>query len=128
MRESRIVAVDHVELQTRAGHEEALLWFYNELIGLDVVHEPSREPPRVRFRSAELELRYTFLPEPKIEETANRATLLVGSLLDARKALDQAGMAYTPITGMAFTDRALSLIDPGGNRVAIRQSWRQRWG
>jgi catechol 2,3-dioxygenase-like lactoylglutathione lyase family enzyme len=124
MRESRILAVAHVELQTHAGREEALRWFYNELIGLEVVDEPSHTPPRLRFRSAELELRYSFVPAPNIDEIAHRVTLLVGSLRAARKALEQARMAYTPITGTAFTDRFLSLVDPGGNRVAVRQTWR----
>ena len=69
-------------------------------------------------------MRYTILPEPTIEDTAHRATLSVDSLLEARKALEEARMPYTRITGMAFTDRSLSLLDPGGNRVAIRQRWR----
>ena len=124
MRESRILAVDHVEMQTQGGCEEALLWFYHGLVGLAVVEEPPRSPPRLCFRSAALELRYSFLPQPQIEGTAHRATLLVDSLRVARKVLDDARVSYTRITGTAFTDRYLSLIDPGGNRVAIRQAWR----
>ena len=125
MREGRIVAVDHVEMQTHGGREEGLLWFYHGLVGLDVVKEPPRSPPCLHFRSAALELRYSFFPVPKIESTAHRVTLLVDSLRVARKVLDDARMPYTPITGTAFTDRCLSLIDPGGNRVAIRQAWRR---
>ncbi len=124
MRESRIVAVNHVEMETRAGCEEALRWFYTELVGLDLIEEPPQAPTRVRFRSAELELRYSFLPQPKVESTAHRVILLVDSLWETRKVLAEARIAYTPVTGIAFTDRLLSLLDPGGNRVAIRQAWR----
>ncbi|MFH0982414.1 MAG: hypothetical protein V2A79_12865 [Planctomycetota bacterium] len=124
MKESRILAVDHVELQTYAGSEERLSWFYSEVIGLEVVEEPPQRPACLRFRSADLELRYLLLPEPVIEANAHRATLLVNSLREARKLLDEARVPYTPITGIAYTDRHLSLLDPGGNRVAIRQAWR----
>ncbi len=124
MRESRIVAVNHVEMETYAGCEEALRWFYAEVVGLDLIEEPPHTPTRVRFRSAELELRYSFLPQPRIDSTAHRITLLVNSLWETRKVLAEARMAYTPVAGIAFTDRFLSLLDPGGNRVALRQVWR----
>ena len=125
MRESRILAVNHVELYAHTGCEEELLWFYTGLVGLEVIDEPLQTPPRLRFRSAEIELRYGLVTRPRIERVAHRATLLVDSLPKARALLDEAGTPYVAITGTAFTDRWLSLLDPGGNRVAIRQAWRQ---
>jgi len=123
MRESRILAVDHVEMQAHIGCEEALLRFYGEVIGLAVVEEPSQDPMRIRFRSADLELRYTLVGQPRIESTAHRATLLVESLWETRKALDEVRLPYTPITGTTYTDSRLSLLGPCGNRIAIRQTW-----
>ena len=124
MAESRILAVDHLEMQARIGCEGELLWFYGEVIGLSVVAESPQHPARIRFRSADLELRYTLVAEPRTESTAHRATLLVSSLWETRKVLDDARMRYVPINGATYTDRLLSLLDPGGNRVAIRQTWR----
>jgi len=124
MKDSRILAVDHVELQTRPGLEATLRWFYVELIGLVEVAEPPQSPPRLRFRSADLELRYTLAAEPVIEAVAHRVTLLVDSLLETRQKLTETRWPYTSIHGVAFTDRCLSLLDPGGNRVAVRQAWR----
>ena len=124
MRESRIVAVEHVELETFAGREAELRWFYTELVGLKEVEQPLPAPPRLRFRSANIELCYALVSAPRLEDTAHRVTLLVDSLWEAREMLDSARMAYTPITGMAYTDRMLSLLDTGGNRVALRQAWR----
>lgn len=124
MPESRILAVEHVKLEGRAGGEEALRWFYQEVVGLGLVEEPPQPSPRLRFRSAELELRYAILPEPLIEVIDHRVTLVVNSLERTRTLLDQAGAEYAVVTGLCYTDRWLSLLDPGGNRVAIRQAWR----
>ncbi len=124
MKDSRILAVDHVELQTRPGLEAALRWFYLELIGLAEVEEPPQAPPRLRFRSADLELRYTLMAEPVVEAVAHRVTLLVDSLPETCRKLTETRWPYTSLRGVAFTDQYLSLLDPGGNRVAVRQAWR----
>jgi hypothetical protein len=39
--------------------------------------------------------------------------------------LEALGWAYLPISGMIQTDRRLSLLDPSGNRVEIKQEWRK---
>ncbi|MCP4594474.1 MAG: VOC family protein [bacterium] len=122
MRESRILAVSDVEMQAHRGRGAALEWFYVEVIGLDPVSRPGEG---VCFRSADVELRYALLEEPEVESSAHRATFLVDSLTDTRQAFEEAGHAYMLLRGMAYTDRWLSLLDPGGNRVALRQRWRR---
>lgn len=124
MSESRIVAVDHVELQARPDSAAGINWFYADFLGFQPVQQPQGAAVALRFRSADLEVRYRLLEDAVIEPVDHRVTLLVPSLLAARKVLDKARITYDLIRGMAFTDRCLSLLDPGGNRVALRQMWR----
>jgi hypothetical protein len=124
MRESRIVAVDHVELQAHPRRQQQLVWFYTEVVGLDEVTEAPSESRRLRFRSADLELRYDLVDEPVLDGTDHRVTLLVDSLYEVRQILDEARVGYQTISGLAHTDRIVSLLDPGGNRIALRQAWR----
>ncbi|MCP4247570.1 MAG: hypothetical protein GY778_11025 [bacterium] len=53
-----------------------------------------------------------------------KATLSVRSLPTTAERLSEDGINYLPVSGMTFTDRRLSLLDPAGNRVELKQEWR----
>jgi hypothetical protein len=78
----------------------------------------------LRFRSARVELRILLKPDPDVDPVRRRAVVSVRSLEAVAATLDERGMAYTRLSGLTWTDRRLSLLDPGGNRVELKQEWR----
>ena len=122
MRQSRIVGVDHVHLDAGVGTLEILRWFYGELVGLEEV-ETRIEESQLRFRSEHLEIRIRLSSNPEIDSVRSRVTILVPSLIETAAQLDERSLEYQRISGINFTDRRLSMLDPAGNRVELRQSW-----
>ena len=77
----------------------------------------------LRFRSALLELRFRIVEAPRLDPVAVRLTLSVPSLAEAAEALSDRSMRFDWERGLSYTDRRLSVIDPAGHRVALRQEW-----
>lgn len=118
----RLNAVANVELEARPGIEQQFVWFYGEFVGLRIV-DPSETidgVPVLRFKSDRVELRIRFVAEPRIESIDHRVNLGVPSLEAAAMVLEERKHPFDWMHGIAATDRALSLLDPGGNRVMIR--------
>lgn len=120
---NRILAVDHVHLEAPLGCEEELRWFYGELAGLDEQPPEGDDGTLLRFRDAEWEVRITLTAEPKTEATAERVTLAVASLFEAKEMLIERKIRFEQISGTTWTDRRLSVLDPAGNRVGIKRYW-----
>lgn len=122
-----LIAVDHVELQAPPGRELQLHWFYGDVVGLRLIEDSAKSestyPDRIRFRSDRLELRITIVENPIIESVACRAFFEVLSLAEVAEMLDGEGYEYDLFRGLRFTDRHLSLLDPGGNRIILRRHW-----
>ena len=123
MGSGQIIAVDHVELEGAPGLEPELVAFYCDVGQLPRVEGPLGEPPRLRFRSGQIELRYALVPTPRLSPVACRLVVAVPRLREARQLLDERKVAYERIRGLGFTDRRLSLLDPAGNRVEFKQDW-----
>lgn len=137
MRESRIVAVDHVNLEAPLGVEELVQWFYADLCGLDPVGKNSlgganegadsggaAEMEReLRFRSERLEVRVAMRRQPRIEAVACRLTIRVEDLYETRECLDERRMPYESLTGVSYTDRRIAVLDPAGNRIELKHGW-----
>ncbi|MCO6436995.1 MAG: hypothetical protein J5J06_07900 [Phycisphaerae bacterium] len=123
MIESRIVAVDHVHLEASPEACENLRWFYGELAGLTDLQPDEWQGELLRFKSERIELRIRLTPEPRLEQIAHTATILVDSLDLACEQLLERRIAFDRLSNVAFTDRRISLLDPGGNRVAFKQRW-----
>jgi hypothetical protein len=121
MEESRIQAVDHVNLEARMGVEDAMRWFYGEIAGLDEVDSDSRETGRLCFKSGRIELRVSCVDTPRIDSVARRITIFVESLDDVAEYLEEHSIAYTRLSGLMYSDRRLEVHDPSGNRVALKQ-------
>ena len=122
MQPSRILAVDHVELTTPPGLEEALRWFYGELVQLDEMRTADEESGRlIRFRSARIELRIAEVDKPAIDELKCRVTILVPSLSDVISECAERGMEFTWISGIVMADRRIQLLDPARNRIELKQ-------
>lgn len=124
MRPSQIIAIDAVEMEARPEARERLIWFYGEVVGLLFVEDPS-DPDLLRFGSHRLELRVRLRDRPRSDEVRRRALVSVRSLDDTAGVLEKEGIALQRLSGLTWTDRRISLVDPGGNRVELKQEWRR---
>ncbi len=124
MKESRIQAVEHVNLEAPLGLEETLRWFYGEVGQLDEVTDDGDEWSRLRFKSERIELRVHMVASPTIEGVARRVTIAVPSLSEAAEQLAERRVAFDRISGMTSTSRRIQALDPAGNRVEFKQEWR----
>lgn len=121
MIESRIVAVDHVHLEASPEACENLRWFYGELTGLTDLQPKEWQGELLRFKSERIELRIRLTQMPRLEQIAHAATILVVSLDETCALLDDRRLPFDRLSSVAFSDRRISLLDPGGNRVALKQ-------
>ena len=124
MRPSQIIAIDRVRLEGPVAARDRLIWFYRDLVELVFV-EDTLNSSALRFRSARLELYIDLSDRPKVDPHRRRALLSVRSLEATAAVLDEEGVAYQPLSGWGWSDRRLSLLDPGGNRVELKQEWRR---
>ncbi|NOS99262.1 MAG: VOC family protein [Phycisphaerales bacterium] len=121
----RLIAVDHVHIQAPPNVESQVEWFYGELIGLRPAPPTVDEGRRtLRFRSDQVDLCIAILAPPEIESVACRVHCEVASLDDVAAELTERGHEFESLRGLSWTDRHLSLLDPAGNRVHVRQKWR----
>lgn len=122
MDESRIQAVDHVNLEAPNGREEGLRWFYGEVAQLEEVASDGADPLRLCFKSGQIELRVHCVPSPRVEPIECRATVFVDSLATAVEQLEERRVPFTRLSGLLYSDRRVEVHDPAGNRVALKQS------
>jgi hypothetical protein len=129
MRTSQIVAVDHVVLEGGPDAAADLVWLYQDVVGLRRLDEQTTPSAAdvveswLCFRSGDLELRYRLRPRPSVESVACRLVVEVTSLPQAVEALEDRRMPFERLRGLNFTDRRVSLLDPAGNRIEIKQHW-----
>ena len=123
MLESRIIAVDHVNLEALPQAEEELRWFYGELAALDEIATAAVGGSRIVFKSLRIELRIQLRADPDIDPIACRVAVRIPSLEGAVEALNERKIEFQTISGLRWTDRRITLLDPGGNRVALLQEW-----
>ncbi len=123
MLESRIVAVDHVTLEAPRESENDLRWFYGELATLDEVVAAAEWGRRIVFKSLRIELRIDLRESPKVDPIDCRLTVRVPLLDEVIEQLEDRKIEFQPISGIHWTDRRITLLDPGGNRVELRKDW-----
>jgi len=121
MRPSQIYALERIMLEAAPADADELVRFYRDVIELDLVEQA---PDHLCFRSAQISLMIVLRGTPTVEPTRRRATLSVRSLSAAAERLEQEHLAFTRVSGLSWTDRRLSLLDPAGNRVELKQEWR----
>ncbi len=121
MEESRIQTVDHVNLEAPFGVDEGLRWFYEEIAQLEEIDSDDYEPGRLCFKSGRIELRIRCSNAPRIESIARRVTILVESLDSVVEQFEERSIPFTRLSGLLYTDRRLEVLDPAGNRVALKQ-------
>ncbi len=124
MRPSQIIAIDRVRMEAPLPARDRLVWFYSEVVGL-ALRDDSADGACLRFHSAQLELHIDLVANPRVDVNRRKAVLSVRSLDATLAALDESGIACRPTSGWAWTDRRVSLLDPGGNRVELKQEWRR---
>ncbi len=124
MRPSQIIAVDTVVMQASPAAGERLIWFYRDLVGLTLIEE-TLDTDHLGFQSALLELRIELREDPTSHAVRRQGLFSVRSLEETAKTLEEEGMPYDRVRGWSWTDRRLSLLDPGGNRVELKQEWRR---
>jgi hypothetical protein len=122
MRPSLIVAVDHVDMEGPPGAEADLVWLYRDVVGLQNLAW-AETSAGLRFRSGNIELRYHLLSAPATESVACRLTVEVPSVIEVARQFEDRSWSFQWLRGLSRTDRRLSFLDPGGNRVEIKQHW-----
>ena len=123
MEQSRIQAVDHVNIGSPFGLDDELRWFYGEVAELVEVLCDGFDPPRLCFKSGQIEIRVHLLDRPCIDPVGPRLTISVPSLTVTTEKLDERSLRYQRLTGTMYTDRRVETLDPAGNRVALKQGW-----
>jgi hypothetical protein len=123
MKPSRIQAIDHIRVEAPHGLEEELIDFYTEVGGLEYVEDGEADSAKLCFRSAQLTLHIRMVDNPQVDSLARRMTLAVDSLAEASKSLDERSVPYLRLPGLWYTDARLSLCDPAGHRVELKQQW-----
>jgi len=121
-RESRFEKVEDVELEASLASREALRWFYEELLELDP-DAAVQDDRRMAYRSGGIRLTIHLNSNPQTEPIDHRVTVRVNSLEEIVRQLEERRIGYERVSGLDHTDRLLSVLDPGGNRVALRQVW-----
>ncbi len=123
MRESRIVAVDHVHLEAPSGLEESMRWFYGDLADLQAIQEEHDYRASMGFKSERIKLWLHFLDQPNIDSVPIRVTILIKWLDALIEELEIRQREYQPVSSLSITGREISTLDPAGNRVVFRQYW-----
>ncbi len=123
MKESRIVAVEHVHLDARAGLEEPTQWFYGELADLESIENEGYYRASIGFKSERIKLWLHFQDVPNIDSVPVRVTILVESLENVVEILEQRQQEFVIARGLSMSEREISTLDPSGNRVIFKQSW-----
>jgi extradiol dioxygenase family protein len=119
-----IHAIGDVRLESPPGREEPLRRFYGELIGLREVRRPLDDgaADRVCFaahrRAVEIRLAHDAVPSPM----RRRVVIQVDSLEHTAERMRRAGFACWVYPGLGIGQRRLIALDPGGNRVELKQS------
>jgi len=122
MRPSQINALERIALEAPQGIEQQLVEFYRDLVGLTLLEESRGQG--LLFRSGRVELRVFLRADPRTEPITRRVLISVRSLTTTAEALEERRIPFRPVSGIAWTDRRLSLVDPGGNRLELKQEWR----
>lgn len=123
MIESRIVAVDHVLLESDLEVEEDLRWFYGDLVALDEVGAAGEPGRRLVYKSGRIELRVAFVAEPHVDPIDTRVAILVPSLKEVTDVLDDRKIGFEPVSGLRWSDRCIAVHDPAGHRIELREHW-----
>lgn len=102
------------------GSQTELRWFYGEVCKLTDI---STNDSQLIFQSELLELRIGFSIDARIDPIPRRLTIAVPSLREAMEQLTERGIGFDRLSGFAITDRRVSVNDPSGNRVELKQEW-----
>ena len=78
---------------------------------------------RLCFKSEQIELRIRIKALPRIDPIGCNVVILVASLDAVIERLEERKQLYQRLSGLAFTQRRLGLLDPAGNRVELKQEW-----
>ena len=97
-------------------------WFYGELAALEECPPHPSPNGGLCFKSDRIQLRIRFEPAPFIDNVPVRVAITLSSLEEAAAVLEERKLPYERISGLAFSDRRLHVLDPAGNRVEFRQS------
>ncbi len=116
----RIHAISSVQIEAMPGLEDRLRWFYGELLGLE---STAGENGNLVFHSKRLQLVVALKPDARSSPMRRRLVLEIPSLDRMREQLDELQMVYEWYEGMAFTERRIFLLDPGENRIELKQVW-----
>jgi len=112
------------EVRVEVPHEQcdALEQFYTGLLGLPPWPPTFQVPGGRGFGDPRAGLYLQYRHDPHVDPCRRRFTLVVLSLQELRKRLDERPWRYEWFRGLGYTDQWLLLSDPVGHVIEIRQS------
>ena len=122
MRQSRIQAVDHVDIEAPLGIDDELRWFYGELLDLEERSADESMGPGLCFRSERIELRIRVAQDPQVESVECRVIVGVSSMVDTIERLEERKVPFQLLSGLGRSDRRIQVLDPAGNRAELTQA------
>lgn len=117
----RIHAISDVRIEAPPGREEVLRKLYRDLLGLCEAQPPPELAPALAFEAHGRRLNVRILREAMASPMRRRLLIEVDSLEQAAERLWRSGFSCELMLGMGIGDRRVVLLDPGGNRVELKE-------
>lgn len=101
---------------------EEMLDFYADVLGLHRWAQRWQTPGGEGLGDPIPGLYLQYRHDPEIDPVRRRVTLVVNSLTDLEKRLQENERSYRRYRGFGWTDQYILLHDPAGHLIEIRQS------
>lgn len=117
-----IHAVGDVTMECPPGREDGLRRFYGEIIGLREIPD-GEASGGLAFMAHQRQVVVRFRPNAATSPMRRRLVVVVDSLEETGERLREIGVTWRRHFGMGVGDQRLIIIDPGGNRIELKQVW-----
>lgn len=119
---AEVHCVREVRLGVPAHATAESLRFYMDVIGLRPWREPRSVPGAFGVGNPRRGLLLQVRHDPEVDDVRRRMTLVVASLDELEKRLDEIEWPFERMRGFGYSDRRIVVNDPAGHRIEIRQS------
>ena len=122
MSQARLHAIADIHLAAQPQVADDLCTFYGAVVGLEWV-ESDEHPGHLCFQTEQLQIRFELDASATAHPAARRATIIVPSLEQLRRQLDEHQIPYEDYRGLDFSEQRVYVTDPAGHRIEFKQVW-----
>ncbi len=122
MSQARLHAIADIHLAAQPRAADDLCTFYGAVVGLELV-ESDEHPGHLCFQTEQLQIRFELDNSAAAQPAARRATIIVPSLEQLRRQLDDFQIRYEDYRGLDFSEQRVYVTDPAGHRIEFKQVW-----